>query len=434
MQALAGFARRAFGLISLIASLALLAVTPILQFLVLGALVSLAREASRRRAAKALLEALDKAAVGGVVVLGFWLTLLPLRFISSLLSDARLIDPGGAAERRLSVALGLGVLLGLTHVLCACLRGGRARDFLSPWLHWRRLRGDGLAGDLLAERSGGFLSALNELGLWSQWRLGLGVFVASLAWIAAPTSLLAAGHERPLLGLLGALSLAPIAVVLPFLQVRCAREARFSAHFEVFAVVDLMRHAPVACGLAALVSLVTALPLYLLKVELLPREAGPLPSLLFVLFMGGSRLFVGWSYARALGFAEREPRAATTGTLLWGVVPVHAPWFPWLWRLGAPGGEVSFGVRVLAAPFLTLVALATLPLLMLRAVLGRSGGAGGPASWLWLQLGRALMAPSGLLYALIVFFSQYTSWGGALSLYGQHAFLLPVPFVSFAAP
>ena len=32
-------------------------------------------------------------------------------------------------------------------------------------------------------------------------------------------------------------------------------------------------------------------------------------------------------------------------------------------------------------------------------------------------------------YVLIVFLAQYTSWGGAASLYEQHAFLLPVPFV-----
>jgi len=40
------------------------------------------------------------------------------------------------------------------------------------------------------------------------------------------------------------------------------------------------------------------------------------------------------------------------------------------------------------------------------------------------------MLPTGLLYALIVFFTQYTAWQGIWSLYEQHAFLLPVPFLN----
>jgi hypothetical protein len=35
-----------------------------------------------------------------------------------------------------------------------------------------------------------------------------------------------------------------------------------------------------------------------------------------------------------------------------------------------------------------------------------------------------------VLYVVVVFIGQYTSWRGAGSLYEQHAFLLPVPFLS----
>jgi hypothetical protein len=45
-------------------------------------------------------------------------------------------------------------------------------------------------------------------------------------------------------------------------------------------------------------------------------------------------------------------------------------------------------------------------------------------------LGRLAIIPAALLYVLIVFLSQYTSWGGVSSLYEQHAFLLPVPFLN----
>jgi hypothetical protein len=41
------------------------------------------------------------------------------------------------------------------------------------------------------------------------------------------------------------------------------------------------------------------------------------------------------------------------------------------------------------------------------------------------------MLPIASIYVLIVFLAQYVSWGGFWSLYEQHAFLLPVPFLGY---
>ena len=49
--------------------------------------------------------------------------------------------------------------------------------------------------------------------------------------------------------------------------------------------------------------------------------------------------------------------------------------------------------------------------------------------WFFWTTGPLAMLPVALLYVVIVFFSQYAAWGGIWSLYEQHAFLLPVPFV-----
>jgi hypothetical protein len=46
------------------------------------------------------------------------------------------------------------------------------------------------------------------------------------------------------------------------------------------------------------------------------------------------------------------------------------------------------------------------------------------------MLGRLAIIPAAAFYVLVVFLAQYTSWGGAASLYDQHAFLLPVPFLT----
>ena len=42
-----------------------------------------------------------------------------------------------------------------------------------------------------------------------------------------------------------------------------------------------------------------AIPLYLLKIEMIPREAAWLPSLVFVIFLAPARLLTGWAYARS---------------------------------------------------------------------------------------------------------------------------------------
>ena len=46
-------------------------------------------------------------------------------------------------------------------------------------------------------------------------------------------------------------------------------------------------------------TLLFALPLYLLKIEMVPREAAWLPSLVFIAFIFPARLLTGWALARA---------------------------------------------------------------------------------------------------------------------------------------
>ena len=44
-------------------------------------------------------------------------------------------------------------------------------------------------------------------------------------------------------------------------------------------------------------------------------------------------------------------------------------------------------------------------------------------------LARTAAVPVVGMYVLIVYFTQYISWYDSWSLYEQHAFLLPVPFL-----
>jgi len=188
------------------------------------------------------------------------------------------------------------------------------------------------------------------------FRIGLCGFVGTLIWLVVPASLIAAGRKAPPLGLLGALAMGVVALSLPFLQANFAAEGRFRAIFAVKAVRERFRRAPWAFAAALTVTLASAVPLYLLKIEMIPREAAWLPSLVFVAFLFPARIVAGWAYARS---SRREARR----------------------------------------------------------------------HWLFRGMGRLWMLPITAAYVGVVFLAQYTSWGGLWSLYEQHAFLLPVPFL-----
>jgi hypothetical protein len=100
------------------------------------------------------------------------------------------------------------------------------------------------------------------------------------------------------------------------LQAHFAQTDRFTALFELREVRRLFLRAPLAFWFALLITLLFAVPLYLLKIELTPRELAWLPSLLFVIFIFPARILTGWAMNRAL--RQEQPR--------------H--WFPrWLARL-----------------------------------------------------------------------------------------------------
>jgi hypothetical protein len=139
--------------------------------------------------------------------------------------------------------------------------------------------------------------------------------------------------------------------------VRFAVENRFRALVEVLAVRAEFRRAPWSWAVGLCVALLFALPLYLLKIEMIPREVAVLPSLVFLVFIFPARLLAGWAMARA---RRREQ----------------------------------------------------------------------PRHWFFRWTGRFTVLPVAAFYVLVVYFTQFTGWGGIWSLYEQHAFLLPVPFTS----
>jgi hypothetical protein len=298
-----------FGVGVLMVGLAALAAVPVLQFLSLGYLLEAgARVARSGRLRDGFIGVRLAARLGGVIV-GSWVLLLPVRLVAGLAYSAQVIDPGGPVAQ--GWRIGLLVLLALTfvHIASACARGGRLRYFLWPFnLVWvlRRLA----RGGYYAEARDAVWDVAVSLRLPYYFWLGFRGFVGALIWLAPPVTLLAVGSlpvaGAALLGWLGALWLALVLLSLPFLQMRLAEVNRLSGAFELGAVRAGFKRAPWAFALAFVVTLLSALPLYLLKIEMVPREAAWLPSLVFIAFIYPPRILTGWAMAR--GRRRERPR------------------------------------------------------------------------------------------------------------------------------
>jgi hypothetical protein len=323
-----------------------------------------------------------------------------------LASDAWLIDPDGFSAGAWRIGQIVCTVLVIAHILLAWYSGGRLRHFFWPLLAPFQLAGrllfgrvigpvlrpavnavsPALAEDLFTQRplSAWFPPAILLAGIrrgrmfaeardavWDfvvslrlprYFWLGLRGFVGALAWLLVPSLMLMAGTSdgapvTVVIGYLGALGLSWVVLYLPFLQTHFACQNRFRALFEIREVRAQFLRAPIAYWFALAITLLFALPLYLLKIEPPPRELWWTLTIFFVLFIYPARLLTGWAVGRAIH--RQHPRFFL---------------FRWLARLAA--------------------------------------------------------VPIVLIYVLILFFTQYTSFLGPASILEQHAFLVPVPFLA----
>ena len=295
-----------FGFATIIVGLAVLAAMPVLQFLSLGYLLEAGGRVARTGRLRDGFVGIRTAARVGGIVGASWLFLLPVRFVSDLAYSAQVIDPGGRTAELWRFAT-LALIAATTfHIVTACARGGRLRSFLWPfnfvWLTRRVLR-----GGYYAEARDAVWDFVMSLRLPHYFLLGLRGFAAAFTWLVLPVSLLALGRAgfpgAGLVGFVGGVLLAMVLVYLPFLQLRLAQTGQLRGAFELFAVRREYRKAPWAFTLSFFVTLLFAVPLYLLKIEVIPREAAWLPGLVFIAFIYPARFLTGWALGRA---ARRE--------------------------------------------------------------------------------------------------------------------------------
>lgn len=406
-----------FGLLCMVIGLGVAASIPLLQFVSLGYLLEISGRISRSgRLRDGFLEIRQAARVGSLL-LGTRLMLLPLQMVAELRYSATVFAPDSGIARGWEIGQSVATWVMVAHILLAWYCGGRLRHFFWPllapiffamWLgqrivsgaagmRWIRVPLQKISPRLLRDLT--TVPSLNEWFppaiIWTAIRrgrvyaqardavwefvaglrlpyyfwLGLRGFVGAVIWLFAPILMIicttklslanpqAAQGLGAILGLVGSFLLAAVILYLPFVQAHFAAERRFGAMFEVKAVRQLFRQAPIAFWFSLLVTLLFALPLYLLKVAVIPREVVWLPSLVFVAFILPARFITGWAVGRARHHSD-------------------------------------------------------------------------PRHFLFRWASRLAGVPIAATYVFIVYFTQYTSWYGSWSLFEQHAFLVPVPFLS----
>jgi hypothetical protein len=298
-----------FGFFCLIGGLAVLAAVPLLQFLSLGYLLEASGRVARTGRLRDGFPGVRIAARLGGIVLASWLFLLPVRLLADLTYSAEIIDPDGRAAAGWRIGLYVltaGIVL---HIAFACARGGKLRYFLWPFnFIWVAI--DVCRGGYYTRARDAVWDFTMSLRLPYYFWLGLRGFAAAFAWLVIPVTWIALAHAKapaaPLVGFLGAVLLGLVLLYLPFLQVRMAATNRFAQAFNVLAVRRDFRKAPWAFAFAFVVTLLFALPLYLLKIEVVPKEAAWLPGLVFIAFIFPARLLTGWAMGRAA--RRRAPR------------------------------------------------------------------------------------------------------------------------------
>lgn len=401
-------ASRAFGFVSVIFLLAVAANIPIVQLFSFGYLLEVSGRLARKQRLRDAMIGLKKASVLGGIILGTWLTLLPVRGLSGFWYEAYLIDPESRQTQNLRTALTVVLTVAIMHIASVWFCGGKLRYFFWPLIApfsfgiWvaRRLAGTFLfrkilswtvgllspvlvddicnvepisdwfvpalclkrirAGNVYVTCRDGVWDFVHSLNLVHYFMLGLKGLVGTVAWLSVPTALLVLATYSEdgmaiLSGLFGVIIAIPVFMVLPFLQAHFATDGRLRRFVEIRAVFKNYGRAPFAHVTALLFALALALPLFVLKIEQIPAELVWSLSIVFILFSWPARVGVGWAYGRGAN-RDRSTR----------------------WWIRYP---------------LVIVGM-----------------------------------PIALAFALILTLTRYVSWDGALSLIENHVFLLPAPF------
>ena len=290
----------------LVILLAIAATIPIVQWASLGYLLEAASRVAKGRPWRETLPGLQRA--GGIilVVVCLAITWLPVWLATQYSYQAELIEPGSVIASRWRLAAATSAILWILYGLWALMRGGRIRDFLWPApirfsrefmpRLFRRSTWHDLEDRLWNGTAGLQIPRL-------AW-LGFRAWLGALIWLAIPAAMVVIGMQsyhqpgRVVIGVIGVFAMWWILLHLPFLQIQMAQENRLRSMFRLSTVRQSFRKAPWMFFIGSLLTLALAIPLYLLRIEVIPKELMWLPCLVFVVLTLPAKLCVGLAMRR----------------------------------------------------------------------------------------------------------------------------------------
>jgi len=299
-----------FGSICLILLLAIVAAVPILNFLAFGYLLEIEGRIARTGQFRNVGMLLALSRRTGCIAFGIWFWLGLSGLIAGAASDAMLIDPAGGPARVWNGILFVSTLFVIVHLSLALARGGMLGCFFRPIKNLRWFYTEIRQQQFLDNAEKRFRDFISHFQFMKHFWLGLRGFAGAFLWILIPTALLAVRDpSHPpvnLIAILGGAILIPVLSWLPYLQARFAAEDRFGAMFEWQTIRELFCRAPITWFVTTLIFFALAVPLFLLKIRLPPRDAAWLITTIFIASALPAKMLAGWAYHRAL---HKESRA-----------------------------------------------------------------------------------------------------------------------------
>ncbi len=393
-----------FGLFSLLACLAVLAAIPLVQFVSLGYLLEASARVARSGRLRDGFIDFPKFARIGSLVAGTWLMLLPLRLLADLARSAYLIDPGSDTARAWRLGLIVATTLMVGHILLAWYSGGRLRHFFWPLLAPFQLAAHLVLGRLLRpllERAvravwPALADDLFALRPMSDW------FPPAIVWAGMRRGRMYAEARDAVWDFV-------VGLRLPFYFWLGVRGFAGALAWLFVPVLLLMCGTTIQSEGAPLVGWLGALLLAFVLLYL---------PFLQTHFAAENRFTAMFQWGEIRRMFRRAPLAFWLGltvTCLFAL-PLY------LLKIEATPREVTWLPSMFFVVFIYPARLLT------GWAMGRARKREQPRFFLLRWMARFAAVPVVLYYVLVVFFTQYTSWSGPVSLFEQHAFLLPAPF------
>jgi hypothetical protein len=235
----------------------------------------------------------------GHVTIGIIICGLPIWGMQNFASASAIIEPDGVTANLWRYAVRILTLLAIFHLFASIMRYSHCIGYLNPWNSvWiiRNMRTQSLLYNLVNHSS----QYIQSLQLLSYFWLGLRGYIGALVWLTIPIFMLSRGHLNPAIALLGGVLMVIVILPMPYLQAKFAYDRNYQSLWDRRTIRHSFQRAPIVMTLAFVIYVLLTIPLYLLKIEAIPRGLLFVEGVLFIFMIWPARILSGWALHRGI--------------------------------------------------------------------------------------------------------------------------------------